>query len=463
MSTFENRELQDMRRVTNAYADQLQGALYEQFKQAYMLVRSQNFRGGSADAFKAYIEAVAIHFINRILDLSNELKETCNTVAESFFEMERSDRGVVNDDTVLNIVPNALTTRRRRFDDLMFHVGGINRRARAYVDLLPLQEQNVDSDFRELRTRLNDIHTSMQQSDTRAEASVNQFKTKLNGMRSDMRRFLSEFYTGTRVDFTRIPLDGLDSKEWFNPVSGNVLLELWINDPFIYVSGYGAVWEDQWVAGNADAFVYLGMSALSGHAHFSLNDGVLSMGAGGSAFSLQGGFDSKFVSGQGTLNFLHLDGSAKVGWSDDYKGFNLSGKGAVLSGDGSITIGQGFLSLTGEGSLLSADAFATMEFESRNDFKIGLGAEANLATGTVGGGIFEVPTTNGGTTNLFGVGVSGSVGVGASGSISSVNVWSAGPASLNVVTVTGEVAAFLGLGVDLTIPVPSFNPFWWLW
>lgn len=85
MPRFVNRELNDMKDGTNQYVDCLQEVLYAQFQRAFMLVRSSNFRGVGADAFKAYIEEVSIHFLNRIIELTGELKEATPLIVGPFF------------------------------------------------------------------------------------------------------------------------------------------------------------------------------------------------------------------------------------------------------------------------------------------------------------------------------------------------------------------------------------------
>lgn len=334
-----------------------------------------------------------------------------------FFETETDERrGMIDSDTLLDDVKSSLRTKEQNFDNLIIHVEGINNRAREYVDLVPLYDENVSEDFYQIGKKITSIDDAMRSADYSAQQVVNELSAKVDRLRSDLQMFLTEYSDGTRITFEEI--GALSSKEWFNPAKKNVLTELWMNDPFIYVSGHGAVWETQWISGNMDTFfVYVGESFFRGYGHFHLEGGNISAAVGAEVLSITGG----------------------------------------------MIVGDGIAHVSGGVSLLSANAHIVSEFDDLNNFDFGFGASASAISGTIGIEVFEVPTTNGGVTNLIGANVSGGKGSAGIGfGYSSVNVTSAGPFYVNVVTIDLAAALGLEIGLEVTAPTVVINPFQWI-
>jgi hypothetical protein len=454
--TFKNSELSDMLTTTNTYAGQVLEALYKQFILAHKMTQSSNFRGSSADAFKDYIDIVAKQFISRIMDLSFDLIQMAEAVNSTFLNLEPAVDGVMNESTI-NSTKQTLGARYSNFENLMVQTSAILTRARTYVTPVPLRDTGVVTDFILKQNELQEHIDDMENTNTVAMQHVNSFKDKLVNLRSDMNQFLSDFSTGGRIDFRQI--QNLSEQQWYNNDHGNALLAMWINDPFVYVEGHGAVWEDQWVAGDPEAFVYLGMSVLSGQGMFSVDSNGLHASGSLTGFSMTAGAESDYASMRVDARLLHVEGNARFGWSEDYLGFNLSGKAVVAAVESSVTLGQGALSITGTASVnfLTANAYAICEFESRYDFHLGIGASASVVEGEVGIQLFQVPTTNGGTTHLFGISATGGVGsVGAGANLRSQNVYQNDFLAVNVITIDGELAALLKIEGSLSLPSICF-------
>jgi len=402
-----------------------------------------------------------MQFISRILDLTTELNQAVVAVAAEFTNLEPASDGVMSEGTI-NDTKGALSIRKNDFDGLVMQTQAILNRASAYVAPVPLSETAVYNDFSHQDSKLGSHIIDMGVADSAAMQHISSFKDRFDSLRADMNQFLSENATGDRINFAGI--EDLANKDWYDNNHGNTLLAMWLNDPFVYVEGRGAVWEDQWVTGDIDSYLHLGMSALTGQANFSVEAGtgmlLVSGGASFTGFSMTGGFESQYASGSMDVKVGHAEANMKYGWSEDYFGFNLSGEAVVAAASLSATLGDGILSISGDlsGSVLSANAHATFEFESRYDFQIGAGAKAEVVEGSAGLRLFEVPKTNGGTTNLFAVSASGSAGsAGADFGLRSENVYQNDFIAVNVVSFSGDLALGLGLGVDISFPTICFG------
>jgi hypothetical protein len=453
--TFSNPELSDILTKTNNYAGQLLEALYSQYRAAYAIVRSRHFRGGSADAFKEYMDIVAIHFISRIMDLALELIEMANNVNSSFLGLEPANNGIM-DEATIDSTRQTLGMRYSDFEGLMIQTRAILNRARAYVTPTALNEAIVHSDFIQMQNELSGNIDGMEATNNIALQHVSSFKNKLDDLRSDMNQFLNEYSTGERIDFLNV--QNLSEQQWFDNSHGNALLAMWLNDPFVYVEEHGAIWENQWVTGDIEDFAYFGMSVLSGHVQYSLDSDGLIYNRSHTGLSLTAGRESENLSAHIDARLLNANVNARFGWSEDYQGFNLSARAVVASIEASMTLGDGIVSVNASGRFCNANAYAIFEFESQYDWHVGAGAHANVAEGSVGLRFFEYPTTNGGTTHLFGASVSGSaVSAGAGASLRSQNVHQNDFLAVNAITLDLGFAVFFGLDASITFPTVCFG------
>lgn len=462
MATFSNNDLAETLSTIETYVTELQESLYEQYKVAYCIVNSPNFKGGTADSYKSYINTVAIYFINNILNSSEDLKTLCTNMKTTYMNVESAEDGIISQETLTD-VSTLLETEETGFTTLMGTIESIYSRASQYVGSLNAKAQeDVYSDYTTFESKLDTLNSDINSANQTVISDVTDFETQLSEIKTGIDHVVTKVYSCGNIDYSN--LSSITDESWYNPGDGDVLMSLWMNDPFVYGAGAGAVWEDQWAAGlDEETYAYLGASVLSGSVMFSAEDGLYMAEASGSLFSFGGASSSEYLNSSFSIDFLSGSVGAKYGWTDDYKGFRAWAEAAAIKLESSMVIGQGALSVTIDSSVEvgKVDAHATCEFTDENNFNIGAGASAAGVEASVGGGIIEVPTTTGGTTNLFGASVKGSAGsAGASADISSVNVYDSNIVDVNVMTFDLGLEIAVGVELSFTIPVLRFEPPW---
>ena len=77
----------------------------------------------------------------------------------------------------------------------------------------------------------------------------------------------------------------------------------------------------------------------------------------------------------------HVEGEAKIGFSDEYAGFKVTATGAVAQVDRSVILGTDEMNayIKGEASFLSANGKAAMEVKKNGEYTIGFDGSAALA------------------------------------------------------------------------------------
>jgi len=206
--------------------------------------------------------------------------------------------------------------------------------------------------------------------------------------------------------------------------------------------------------GESGTFAYIDASGPNAYAFHDQVNGVDTMGAGFSVFSGTLGFQSEYFDGNTTVDVLKADASLRYGWGDDFKGFSVNAEATTIELSSTMTLGKGIVDLNIDSSIKgpNADAFVNFVVTDKNNFSIGAGANASLIDATIGGSLFDVPTTKGGTTPLLGASFSPEGGVGAGVNVSSVNVYESKVVDVNVRTV--YLGLSLGIGGDLTVTAP---------
>lgn len=469
MSVFVNKEIDQTEKDVSKYCENLKKAFYEQYKVAYCMTKSNNFRGGSADSYKQYIEAVSVYFITIFLNLADEVHSTIKSIHGLIRAYESDDKGIVDQDTVQH-VSDQLRDKKRDFNSLMNGIHAINGRAAEFISLTRLSDDTVNSEFDAVQTNLSNVQSGFSDADRRALQQAETLMSRITELSTSIGKVVNDYHsTNNRIDYQKVPQ--LSDETWYQPEKDTSLLKMWIADPFIYQTGQGAVWEDQWAAGlSPDVYAAVGAGLVSGQYDVKYEGGVFSANAKGSI--LRGNINAQltdWVKLSANAYVLGGSGSFKAGWSDEYKGIKAEAEAAVAKASGSLKVGTDDFNgyIKGDADVLSASGYAVAEYEDKNNFDIGLGGDAAVAEASVSGGVsfFKVKTKTklpDGTeekTNLLGfkVGPKAIAGVSAGARVTSKNVYDGSVVDVNVVSIKVDLGALLGATVDVSIPEVTFG------
>ena len=247
-------------------------------------------------------------------------------------------------------------------------------------------------------------------------------------------------------------------------------------DPFVYAAGQVAVKEEQCAVGLcSDIYAYTGYSMLSASGEAKFDNGVASA-KGQADFAKWGAYAqmTAYLSAKVNATVGHVEGEAKIGFSDEYAGFKVTASGAVAQVDGSVILGTDEMNayIKGEASFLSANGKAAMEVKKNGEYTIGFDGSAALAEANAHIGViflnydYKEYDKDGKTTyespSLFGVDLDPSIGIQRDGAL-----WAERKhmyetdyfyVSSNNVKVSLKVLA--GLNVKVTYPSVEMKPLW---
>jgi hypothetical protein len=455
---FLNSYIEDLDNNISQYSKQLKSALYEQYKLAYCLVRSPNFSGGSADAYKKYIEQVSIYFINSMLNISDEMGNASKEIKKVLLEYEKDHMGAIDQDT-LEYLTGVVNGKRNTFIDTMDRYESVHRRAAKHISPVIPSVNNVDNLFKKVVKNFSTINTDINKLDSRIKSQVEAVSVHASTLLSKIQSLQKTYIKMEMIDLSAV--DKISKESWYKPESGDILLEMWCADPFIYEVGQGAVWEEQWAVGlTPDVYAAAGAGLLTGEYEMKYMNGVFEVSAKGSVVNgyAEAQF-TDFLKASAEAYLLGASGSAKVGWSDEYIGFKLEGEASVAKAKGKIILGTDEFNgyVKGEAKVLSADGFAAAEFEDKNNYDIGIGGSATLAeaSGEIGLSFLKVKSSGSGESkNLFGLSgkAKASAGVGAGVRLTSENVYDGSIVDINTVSVNVNLKAIIGVELSVTVP-----------
>lgn len=469
MSVFLNQEIEQTASDVSKYCDSLEKALYEQYKVAYCLTKSNNFYGGSADAYKNYIQQVSIYFINIFLNTVDEINQAMLNINQIIHTYESDGKGIVDQNTIEDTA-RKLSDKKQKFGTLMDEIWSIDSEATAYISVTSPSYESVDEDFGTVQKNLSKIQDDFIQMNNQALQKASALLDHVNKLISNIGTVNNDYhYAGNkRINFDK--LKQITSEQWYQPENDKVLSKMLKIDPFSYQTGRVAVKEGQWAQGfSPDIYAYAGGSILSGSYDIKRENGTAALNASGALAS--GNFNIQYTDWARLSTAAYVLGgniNAKAGWSDKYKGFKVEGEGSVAKAVGSLKVGPDNFNgyLEGNAEFCSANGYAVAELQDKDDFDIGFSGEATVAKaeGLFGFSFLKAQTTqkvNGKKqeTDLFGI--HGSVETSGGGSIgagiSSKNIFDSSIIDVNATTI--KINACLGIGgsVDLTIPTLLFG------
>ncbi|CAK7060312.1 MAG: hypothetical protein EUB_03464 [Eubacterium sp.] len=497
MSRLINEEIATMEETIKTYKTTVQEACYEQFKNAFTLTQSNNFRGAAADSYKGYISTATINLLNGLINVSEELATTMESIKTTFLGLESEESGSIDTDTLSEVMQN-LTTKNTSYISLDSEIQTTLASAGEYISVTPLSTDTVNSAYTQLNTDVQQVGFDLETCNTSALALADAMLTRLRDLKTNIENISGQYHVNGEIDYDKLP--NMVSEKWYKHEDVDNLERLYEGDAFAFAAGttdmrdnellmgmYGIMAdglmgpgmsnilraipdeyrEKQWAFGLAsDVYGYGGYSIMGGSYEGQIRDGVASGSFKGSLLSANGALKiTDYFNAKGNADLLAVSGKGKAGFSKDYIGLSAEGSATVAKASASAVLGNDAFNLKADASaqVLSADGYAKCEADSNGNFAFGLGGDASAASAkaSVGGTFLGMPTDKG-EKPLFGAKVSGSVGVeaGADFLIESSNVIDGDFVNLNSTHIKLGGKLGLGLEVDLTIPTISFD---WPW
>lgn len=466
MKRLENSVIgENIENIANV-GETLQEVMYEQYKNAYMLSLSNNYRGASASACKNYITNVTINVLNGFFNVIEEMTDTLSQVKQDFLDYEADEEGIV-DTSTLEIVNEDITeVYQKSFSSLRDEVDEVLRKAAQYISLTKISEQKVKGAYSSLKNKVVEINDDLLTVDTKAKNKLDTLLSHMKSLESMIDGVGQIIDAENHIDYDKVS-DLLVSDSFYKETD-SALADIVEEDPFSYYADGGSGWEQQWAAGAyQDAYLYGGLSAWTGEYNSKFNNGKYNGSAGGSFFQADaGGQFTDYAKFNATANLVHGEGKVNAGWADAYKGASVEGKADLLYANFNATAGSDDFNgyIKGDATLFGASGYAKCEFEKEGDFAIGLGgnATATSARATAGLsflGVSAKDSVTGQKESLFKLSVTpeATYGVGADALLEGNKVIDTDVIDVHTVHIKLGGKLGLGLTADVTLPYITFD------
>lgn len=449
-------------------SDELQELVYEQYKNAYKLSQSNNFRGTSAKACKNYITSITINHLNGMLNVIAEMGDTLKEVESLFLEYETSAEGIVDTDVLGDVLEEVDTGYKAAYTAFISEVDSVLGDAAAYITLTPLSESAAESAYSSLEDKIGEINDDLLTYDSKGKQKVDILLGHMESLEKMIDGISQIIDAEGHIDYANVS-SALEASTFYVEEAEN-LAKMMEEDPFSYRADGGSGWEQQWAAGALqDVYLYGGLNAWTGEYVVSTEKGKHSAEADGAFFSAETGAQfTDFITGTANAALVSGEGNAFAGFSktNNYYGLGVEGKAALFEAEAEAKIGtedfNGYAKANA--SLFSASGYAKAEYSGENEFVIGLGGQADGASAeaTLGFSFLEVSSEDsvtGESESLFKLSASpeATLGVGADFLIESKKVIDNDGIDVNTLHV--KLGGKLGLGLkgEITIPYISFD------
>lgn len=449
-------------------SEELQELVYAQYKNAYKLSQSNNFRGISATACKDYITNITINNLNGVLNVIAEMGDTLTDVKNLFLEYESAETGIVDTEILEDVIENVDTIYKAAYVSYISGVNSTLNAAAAYITLTPLSEAAVEGAYSSLTSKIEEINDNLLVYDSKGRQKLEMLLSHMESLEKMIDGINQIIDAEGHIDYANVS-SVLNAETFYIEDSEN-LAKMMEEDPFSYCADGGSGWEQQWAAGALqDVYIFGGLNAWTGEYVVSTENGKNSAEASGDFFSGEAGAQfTDFARWTADATLVHGEGKAFIGdeFFDGYFGIGAEGKASLFEADMEAKVGsEDFYGYADAGvSLFSASGYAKVEFTDEHNYVVGLGGRADGASAkaTMGLSFLEVSekdSVTGQKESLFKLSATpeATLGAGADFLVESKTVIDGDAIDVNTCHVKLGGKLGLGLKVDITVPYISFD------
>lgn len=478
MTRLINSNVTDMLGQINQYKKTVQDAFYEQYKNIYELIETNNIRGEGATAYKDYLQVVTINYINAFINISEEVSASLEKMNYIYTSLESSAQGSIDSD-IIDSVKGDLGGQNNELQSLASEIDSLNSEASDYISVENLNTTDIIEEYASIDSELSNINKELTDADSSALSEANSLIDKINELTYQLNNISNNYHEGNKISMDKV--NEITAQGWYKSENNDNLNAMIKEDPFFYVSGADYLSEGQWARGvTSDYYGYAGYKILGAEYKGSVNNGVVSGKINASILkAYANGQITDYAKGGADFSVGDLSAEGKAGASKDYFGFEGSGSASAVDANASLTLGTDEFNgyIKGNAKAYSANGNIDCYYKANNgDFNIGLGGGTTAAEAsvTIGTSLFNVPEKEESkeyadgnikvtkTKSLLGFNITGKAGESASAGVgvSKTRVLDFG--DINIDSVNLKLGACLELGgdIDVTFPIPTIDMPW---
>lgn len=470
---LKSASLLNLYETIDGYQPMAEDALYDQYKKAYKISKTNYMRGKAADSFKAYFSQGTINVISGLMDIVSDMTVFAQLLAEAFYQFESAGNGIVAD-TQLTQIKTDLTNKEGEMNAFTSELSAALSEASKYIATTELKISDINDSYTSARDKLDSISIDLHDVDDEALFSVEELLARITALNSLITSTMDYCYKDG--NFMPDNIASLSKQNWYEKQSNLTLSVKLQEDPFAYEAGAVSVSEKQWAKGLcSDVYAYGGYSFLSASGEAGVENGTAFAKGAASVLALNGYAQlTDYIKAEGDVKVAYAKGDAKIGANDSYFGAHLEAEAGVLKVNGKATIGveefNGYVK--GDVKVLCADGKVAYEFDNESgEFAVGVDASATLASakGGVGVQLWDYEFKDGSDTatgkvegSFFKLEASAKANAGGSFALytESKKGIETPIVNINATSLKIDASALIGAEIDLTVPTPYFK---WPW
>ncbi|MDS9472571.1 T7SS effector LXG polymorphic toxin [Sporosarcina pasteurii] len=380
MPRLVNEELNDIVDKLSKYGEDVSTKLYEQYKNAVILSKTNHFRGKAGDAFKQYMNVSHINLSQKIINIAAELLEEAKKVQTEFLKYEQSGRGIVGS-TTMEGVKNRINGKSGQFLAIDGNANQLLQQASQFIVTTKLSGDDVFHSFDEVVKNLNRRREELSEIDASVSSNLSNLITRVSHLQTQIFELSENFRDKNGIHYSQ--LNKIPEQPWYSTENNGAFASKAEADPFIHHAGAVRGDEGQWVFGTSDTNYATGTGYLAGASGQYTQDGEDVIAEGEAAMakgSIEAQTFHELVRGQLSAEVLSAAGSIKR-TSD---GESAKGNVAYAKGDAKVMLGSenfhGYASAKGE--VLTADGHTAfiVPLDPEAPIEVGAFGEASGAT-----------------------------------------------------------------------------------